>query len=155
MTALEGALAAAAVPPADCAALLPIGNAGDGAFADAATFAAAAPVALDVEAVFDVVAVCNVAAVLTLAGAGVAAEFPAAVAPLPSRKFAAALKSEEVATLKSPAACAVASAAGVCAEDVNASVTGAATVFAGAEISGEIFRETIGVTGGVFCSVCG
>src|SRR5271155_3439694 len=75
------------------------------------------------------------------------AEFPAVTLASTKRTFAAAVNGDAVATRKSPAACAVESAAGVCAEEVKASVTGAARVFAGGEFScganggttGEIF----------------
>jgi hypothetical protein len=94
-------------------------------------------------------------AATVVAGAGVVAavgaeEFPPALEPLSSRKFAAAVKSESVLTLKSPAACAVAFASGDCVEEVKASVLEAVEAFAGAELSG----ETLVAVSGVLCSVC-
>jgi hypothetical protein len=85
----------------------------------------------------------------SVAAGVVTEELPAALAP-PRRKSAAAVKSERVLTLKSPAACALAFAAGDCVEEVNASVVGAGGVFAGAELCG----ETLAAVSGALCSVC-
>lgn len=88
-------------------------------------------------------------AFVALAAGVVIGELPA-VFPLPRRKFAAVVKSDNVLTLKSPAACALAFAAGDCVEEVNASVLGAAGAFVGAEFSG----ETLALASGALCSVC-
>ena len=73
----------------------------------------------------------------------------------PSKNLAAAVKSEKVATLKSPAACAVAPAAGVCADEVNSSA--AVTDATGEADDFEVLDpcEVVGVLSAELCSVCG
>ena len=73
----------------------------------------------------------------------------------PSKNLAAAVKSEKVATLKSPAACAVAPAAGVCADEVNSSA--AAVVVTGVTDDFEVLDPcaVVGVLSAELCSVCG
>lgn len=89
---------------------------------------------------------------LVAAAAGLAVVFAGALAALPSRNFAAALKSEKVETLKSPAAWAVASAEGLCAEAVKSSVALAEAICADEDFAG--VGACAAVVSAAPCSVC-
>jgi hypothetical protein len=119
---------------------------------------AAAAVAFCVEASAAGLAAVVAATAETFGAAGSALAADAVDEPLPespSKNLAAAVKSEKVATLKSPAACAVAVAAGVCVDDVNSSAA-----FAEGTVESEDFEvlapcSVVGALSAELCSVCG
>jgi hypothetical protein len=73
----------------------------------------------------------------------------------PSKNLAAAVKSEKVATLNRPAACAVAPAAGVCADEVNSSAAGAEVTGVADDFEALDPCAVVGVPSAELCSACG